>query len=118
MVSRRGVELPLVGGPHICGASPSCAWISRALQSDVSQNPYRCLFQGATNRFEYNLLPNSCEGEPAPTLTPAVAFPSELDVFAAGTGKRMEPLDGGSAGEVVPVEEAPERGGWALSWGR
>jgi hypothetical protein len=23
MVSRRGVELPLVGGPHICGVSPS-----------------------------------------------------------------------------------------------
>jgi hypothetical protein len=23
IVSRRGVELPLVGGPHICGASPS-----------------------------------------------------------------------------------------------
>jgi hypothetical protein len=31
MVSRSGVELPLVGGPHICGAKPSCAWISRAL---------------------------------------------------------------------------------------
>jgi hypothetical protein len=25
MVSRNGVELPLVGGPHICGVSPSCA---------------------------------------------------------------------------------------------
>jgi len=31
MVSRNGVELPLVGGPHICGFKPSCAWISRAL---------------------------------------------------------------------------------------
>lgn len=25
MVSRNGVELPLVGGPHICGVKPSCA---------------------------------------------------------------------------------------------
>lgn len=39
IVSRRGVELPLVGGPHICGVRPSWAWISRALLSDVSQNP-------------------------------------------------------------------------------
>lgn len=31
IVSRNGVELPLVGGPHICGFKPSCAWISRAL---------------------------------------------------------------------------------------
>jgi hypothetical protein len=25
IVSRSGVELPLVGGPHICGVRPSCA---------------------------------------------------------------------------------------------
>lgn len=25
MVSRNGVEFPLVGGPHICGVKPSCA---------------------------------------------------------------------------------------------
>jgi hypothetical protein len=25
IVSRNGVELPLVGGPHICGVKPSCA---------------------------------------------------------------------------------------------
>jgi hypothetical protein len=25
MVSRSGVEFPLVGGPHICGVKPSCA---------------------------------------------------------------------------------------------
>lgn len=31
MVSRNGVELPLVGGPHTWGATPSCACISRAL---------------------------------------------------------------------------------------
>lgn len=117
MVSRRGVELPLVGGPHICGVSPSCAWISRALSSDVSQLEKGCLFQSATNRLEYNLPPRSCEGDPAPRRMPAAALPRELDVFAAGIGKRTEPLEGGSMGEVVPVDE-PERGGCEPSWGR
>lgn len=31
--SRSGVEFPLVGGPHTFKGRPSCAWISRALQS-------------------------------------------------------------------------------------
>lgn len=31
MFSRRGVELPLVGGPQTLTGRPSCAWISRAL---------------------------------------------------------------------------------------
>lgn len=31
MFSRRGVELPLVGGPHTLTGRPSWAWISRAL---------------------------------------------------------------------------------------
>ena len=35
MVSRRGVEPPLAGGPHI-GVSPSCAWISLALFTNIS----------------------------------------------------------------------------------
>lgn len=34
MFSRRGVELPLVGGPQRLGVTPSCAWISRALTID------------------------------------------------------------------------------------
>lgn len=68
--------------------------------------------------MEYNLPPNSCEGDPAPNLTPAAALPKELEVLAAGTGKRMEPPDGGSMGEVVPVEDEPERGGCEVSCGR
>jgi hypothetical protein len=55
MVSRRGVELPLVGGPHICGVRPSCAWISRALSGNVSQN--HALFQSVTYRLENSRLP-------------------------------------------------------------
>lgn len=78
----------------------------------------RCLFQGATNRLEYNLPPNSCEGDPAPKRTPAAALPSVFEVLVAGTGKRIAPLEGGSMGEVVPVEDAPERGGCEVSWGR
>ena len=31
MFSRRGVELPLVGGPQTLTGRPSCAWISLAL---------------------------------------------------------------------------------------
>jgi hypothetical protein len=38
IVSRNGVELPLVGGPHICGVNPSCAWISRALSFQISRH--------------------------------------------------------------------------------
>ena len=76
-----------------------------------------CLFQSATNRFEYSLPPNSCDGDPAPSRMPAAAFPKELDVFPAGTGKRMDPPEGGSIGEVLPVEE-PERGGCEVSCGR
>ena len=49
MVSRNGVELPLAGGPHICGVNPSCAWISRALAFHVSQHEY--LFQECDKPF-------------------------------------------------------------------
>jgi hypothetical protein len=91
---------------------------SRVLCRTLAKIRIRCLFQGATNRLEYNLPPNSCEGDPAPNRTPAAAVPSAFDVLAAGTGKRMEPLVGGSIGEVVPVEDVPERGGCEESWGR
>jgi hypothetical protein len=30
----------------------------------------------------------------------------------------MDALEGGSMGDVVPVEEVPERGGCEESWGR
>jgi hypothetical protein len=29
-------------------------------------------------------------------------------------GNRIEELEGGSMGEVVPVDEAPERDGWLM----
>lgn len=79
MVSRNGVELPLVGGPHICGFSPSCAWISRALSCYISPNPD--LFQSVTNRLENRRPPYSCDGDPLPSLAPAAVFPSGFDVF-------------------------------------
>jgi hypothetical protein len=107
MVSRNGVELPLVGGPHICGVRPSCAWISRALSRNVSQT--RGMFQGATNRLENSRLPYSCDGEPAPSLAAGTGF----DVFG---GKRTEPPFDGSTGDVLPVEE-PECGAGGVNWG-
>jgi hypothetical protein len=74
-------------------------------------------FQDATNRFEYNLLPYSCDGEPAPSLAPAAAPPSGLDVFVDGIGKRIEPPEwGGSVGEAEVVEEA-DSGACEVSWG-
>ena len=37
IVSRRGVDPPLAGGPHMFGVdNPSCAWISRALVMTTS----------------------------------------------------------------------------------
>jgi hypothetical protein len=75
-----------------------------------------CLFQGATNLLENNLPPNSCEGDPAPNLTPAATFPNP-PAEVAGIGNRIDPLEGGSMGEVAAVEE-PERGGCEVSWGR
>lgn len=52
MVSRNGVEwpLPVVGGPHICGDSPSCAWISRALHR-VSCNARTAIVAGLPGTF-------------------------------------------------------------------
>jgi len=113
MVSRRGVELPLVGGPQSCGPRPSCAWISRALIYSQLY-PIKFLFHHATNRFEYSLLPNSCEGEPAPKRTPAAAFPSPFGLLPLPKGNRIELLGGGSIGDVAAVEE-PERGGCETS---
>lgn len=68
--------------------------------------------------MENNLPPNSCDGDPAPNRAPAAALLMAFGALLVGTGKRMEPPEGGSMGEVVPVEEAPERGGCEVSWGR
>lgn len=117
MVSRSGVEFPLVGGPHIWGVRPSCAWISRALHRTLAKmGPVRG-FQDATNRFEYNLPPYSCDGDPAPSLVPAAAPARGFELVTDGIGKRMEPPDeGGSVGEAEVVDEA-DSGAWEVSWG-
>ena len=73
----------------------------------------RALFQDATNRLENSLPPYSCDGEPAPSLVPAAAAPNGFEGFPE---KRREPLLGGSTGDVLPVEEEPESGGWG-NWG-
>ena len=70
-----------------------------------------------TNRLEYNRLPYSCDGDPAPNLAPAAAPPSGFEVAADGIGKRMEPPEeGGSVGEAEVVDEA-DSGAWEVSWG-
>lgn len=73
----------------------------------------RGLFQSVTNLLENRRLPYSCDGDPAPSLAPAAALPSGLEVLP---GNRIEPLLGGSTGEVLPVEE-PECGAWGVNWG-
>jgi hypothetical protein len=77
----------------------------------------RRMFQGATNRLETNRPPKSCEGDPAPSLVPAAALAIVFGLLVAGMGKREEPLDRGSLGELVP-EDAPERGGCEPNCGR
>lgn len=72
------------------------------------------MFQGATNRLENNLPPYSCEGEPAPSLALTAALLSADDDVGWPMGNRIDELEGGSMGEVVPVDEAPERGGWLM----
>lgn len=89
MVSRKGVEPPLAGGPHMLGVRPSCAWISRAL-------------------FEYNRPPSSCDGEPAPNRALLAAL-IPFTGLGFPNGDRTALPAGASIGEVVAVEE-PDRG--------
>jgi hypothetical protein len=69
--------------------------------------------------LENNLPAKSCDGDPAPILTPAAVLPSEFEALDDGMGKRIGPLleSPPSMGDVVPVEEAPERGACGI-WGR
>ena len=63
----------------------------------------------ATDRLEYSLLPNSCDGEPAPSrLLPGAAF---IPPSAVGfpKGERTALPEGGSIGDVLAVD-APDRG--------
>lgn len=56
-------------------------------------------------RFEYNLPPSSCEGEPAPNLALLVENPELPSPFVLPKGVFTTLPDGGSIGEVFPVEE-------------
>ena len=111
MFSRSGVELPLVGGPQRLGLTPSCACISRALSSRVSQR------SPSEIREEYLLLEKillperSCDGEPVPILDPLpiVEFrPGRA--FVAEKEERTPFGAGCSTGELFAVE-CPDRVG-------
>lgn len=100
MFSRRGVELPLVGGPQTLTGRPSWAWISRAL-------------------LENSLLalPNSCDGDPAPDRALLAILPAEFKPPDKPKGDlNALPLEG-SVGEVFAVED-PERGRLTAGVGR
>jgi len=93
--SRRGVELPLVGGPHTFTGNPSCAWISRALfeeKSLLALVPPSC----------------SCDGEPAPDRVLLAILLAEFNAPGRPNGDLKEPPVVGSVGEVLAVEE-PDR---------
>ena len=62
-----------------------------------------------TYLFEYRRWLNSCEGEPAPSLTFEVAFPIVLGAAPLVSGNLSEFPDGGSIGEVEVVDD-PDRG--------
>lgn len=100
MFSRRGVELPLVGGPQTLTGRPSWACISRAL-------------------LENNLLalPNSCDGDPAPDRALLAILPAEFKPPDKPKGDlNALPLEG-SVGDVFAVED-PERGRLTAGVGR
>ncbi len=107
MFSRKGVEPPLVGGPHGFGVKPSCAWISLALRQ-ASVRPHEAQYHSGstwiTYRFEYKRPPNSCEGEPAPNRALFGESPEFTNPFAFPNGDFIEFPGGGSTGELAPVE--------------
>ena len=124
MFSRRGVDPPLVGGPHtlrLLTGRPSCACISRCLCKHLSahvpilDNPEKSYL------LENNLLaplPScSCDGEPAPDRV----FPAILPVEFRPPGSPNGDLNGfpleASMGDVFAVED-PERGGFIIGCGR
>lgn len=109
MVSRKGVEPPLAGGPHMLGVKPSCAWISRALEmtpslSDALSNSTPFF----TYLFEYSRPPSSCDGEPAPNRVLLAAL-IPFTGLGFPNGDRTALPAGASIGEVVAVDD-PDRG--------
>lgn len=64
-----------------------------------------------------NLPPNSCDGEPAPTLVPLGVVADVPSPFAPEKGERTEWADGASMGDVLAVE-GPDRVWPELNCGR
>jgi len=118
MFSRRGVELPLVGGPQTLTGRPSWACISRALQRRLGCAA--ALGEGGSSYLlENNLLalPNSCDGDPAPDRALLAILPAEFKPPDKPKGDlNALPLEG-SVGDVFAVED-PERGRLTAGVGR
>jgi hypothetical protein len=116
MFSRRGVELPLVGGPQTLTGRPSWAWISRALRRRLG---CASALGGSSYLLENNrlALPNSCDGDPAPDRALLAILPAEFKPPDRPKGDlNALPLEG-SVGEVFAVED-PERGRLTAGVGR
>lgn len=67
-------------------------------------------------RFEYNRLPSSCDGDPAPSRV-LLAVPIPFKGLGFPNGDRTALPAGASIGEVLAVDE-PDRGWEAENWGR
>ena len=116
MFSRRGVELPLVGGPQTLTGRPSWACISRALRIRLA---CASTLEGSADLLENNLLAllNSCDGEPAPDRALLAILPAEFKPPDKPKGDlNALPLEG-SVGDVLAVED-PERGRLTAGVGR
>lgn len=105
MFSRKGVELPLVGGPQTLSGRPSWACISLALFPQLA--PSRLKILGTPYLLVNSLLalPISCEGDPAPDRVFPAIFPAEFSPPGKPKGDRKAlPLEG-SVGDVLAVED-------------
>jgi hypothetical protein len=120
MFSRRGVELPLVGGPQTLTGRPSWACISRALRRRLGcAAAFGGEEGGSSYLLENNLLalPNSCDGDPAPDRALLAILPAEFKPPDKPKGDlNALPLEG-SVGDVFAVED-PERGRLTAGVGR
>ena len=99
IVSRNGVEFPLVGGPQILGDKPS----PRVCSSRV--------------RFGNSLVAWSCKGEPAPNRIPPTAALEDPTTFGPEKTDFMDEPAVGSTGEVLDVDD-PDGGRLLLGVGR
>ena len=88
IVSRNGVEFPLVGGPQMLGDKPS----PRVCSSRV--------------RFGNSLVAWSCKGEPAPNRIPPTAELEGPMIFAPEKADFMEAPAVGSTGDVLEVDDS------------